>query len=106
MKVLRPELASTDARPRFVQEARAAAHVRHDHVVTVFAVAGPTDGVPYFAMELLTGPSLAELIRSGPGLPPCRAADLWLRRPRAWPPPMPPGWSTATSSPPTFCSIR
>ena len=30
LKVLRPELAHADARQRFVQEARAAARVRHD----------------------------------------------------------------------------
>jgi hypothetical protein len=76
LKVLRPELAGEEARQRFVQEARAAAQVRHDHVVTVFAVANPLEGLPYFAMGLLTGPSLAELIRTGPALTPYQAASM------------------------------
>ena len=75
LKVLRLELAREDARQRFVQEMRAAAQVRHDHVVTIFSVANPEDGLPYFAMELLGGQSLAELIRSGE-LGPQRAATL------------------------------
>jgi hypothetical protein len=37
LKVMRPELAASPlARERFLREARAAAAVRHDHVVTVF----------------------------------------------------------------------
>jgi len=58
--------ASATARKRFVREAQAAAAVRHDNVVGIFAVeeAGP---IPYLVMELVDGISLEEkLQREGP----------------------------------------
>jgi tetratricopeptide (TPR) repeat protein len=76
LKVLRPELDNAPARARFVREARAAAQVKHDNVVGVYAVANPADGLPYFTMEYLAGPTLAEMIHRGPGLPPAEAAGL------------------------------
>ena len=69
LKVLLPELAaSPTARKRFLREARAAAAVSHDHVVTTYAVeeseAGnsPTSVPPYLAMEFIDGQSLQEKI--------------------------------------------
>ena len=63
MKVLAPALSECPtARERFLREARAAAAVRHDHVVTVYQV-GEDRGVPYLAMELLEGESLAARLR-------------------------------------------
>jgi tetratricopeptide (TPR) repeat protein len=76
VKVLRPELASERARARFVQEAQAAARVTHDHLVPVYAVAELPAGLPYFVMEYLDGPSLAELIRARKRLQPAEAAAL------------------------------
>jgi tetratricopeptide (TPR) repeat protein len=64
LKVLRPELVDAHSRARFVLEAQAAAQVRHDHVVDVYAVADPPDGPPYLVMEYLPGPTLAALIRA------------------------------------------
>ena len=58
--------ASATARKRFVREAQAAAAVRHDNVVGIYAVEeeGP---VPYLVMELVDGISLAEkLQQEGP----------------------------------------
>src|SRR5688572_18870735 len=67
VKVMAPPLAvSTTARRRFTREARAAAAVTHDHVVTIHAVedAGP---LPYIVMQYVAGTSLQErLDRSGP----------------------------------------
>jgi serine/threonine-protein kinase len=76
LKVLKPELAEERARARFVREARAAARVRHDHVVSVHAVASPPDGPPYLVMEHLAGPTLAGLIRARQRLEPRQAAVL------------------------------
>jgi serine/threonine-protein kinase len=76
LKVLRPELADARSRARFVREARAAARVRHDHVVGVYAVADPPDGPPYLVMEYLAGPTLAALIRARQRLEPRQAAAL------------------------------
>jgi tetratricopeptide (TPR) repeat protein/tRNA A-37 threonylcarbamoyl transferase component Bud32 len=76
LKVLRPELAHERARARFLREGRAAARVKHDHVVSVYAVVNPADGPPFLVMEYLAGPSLAQLIRSRQRLEPRQAATL------------------------------
>jgi serine/threonine protein kinase len=58
IKFLRPEHATqAQGRERFVREARAAAKLRSNHVVTIFDV-DYFNGVPFIAMELLTGESL------------------------------------------------
>lgn len=63
LKVMRPEIASEEAaRARFLQEARAAAALKHDHIVTIYQV-GEDQGVPFLAMELLKGKSLDEWLR-------------------------------------------
>jgi serine/threonine protein kinase len=63
IKFLVPELARHEAaRERFLREARAAAAVRHDNVVTIHSVR-EVDGVPLLEMELIQGESLAERIQ-------------------------------------------
>jgi serine/threonine protein kinase/tetratricopeptide (TPR) repeat protein len=55
-------------RGRFLHEARTAALLHHEHIVPVYAV-GEADDVQYYAMQLITGPSLAAVLRAlrGPG---------------------------------------
>lgn len=67
IKVLAPQLASSaTARQRFTREARAAAAVAHEHVVTIHAV-DEAGGLPYLVMQYVDGVSLQERIdRSGP----------------------------------------
>ena len=48
---------------RFRNEARAAAQLQHEHIVPVYAV-GSDRGVHYYAMQLIEGNNLAEVIRS------------------------------------------
>ncbi len=62
LKVL-PFAAAIDSRQlqRFRTEAMAAANLRHEHVVPVFAV-GTERGVHYYAMQFVDGQSLATLI--------------------------------------------
>ena len=48
---------------RFVREARAAAAVTHENVVTVYAVE-QSEGIPYLVMEYVEGVSLEQRIRS------------------------------------------
>ncbi len=60
IKVLSPHLADCGAaRRRFLREARAAAAVAHEHVVSVFAVEG-TAGLPFMVMEYIPGQSLQD----------------------------------------------
>jgi len=62
IKLLKPRMASDELRARMVQEARAAAQVRHENVVRVFGT-GKFDGTAYIAMELLDGPNLEQYVR-------------------------------------------
>src|SRR5918911_656854 len=69
LKALLPGLVSCpSSRQRFVREARAAASVRHDHVVTIYQV-GEDRGVPFLAMELLEGEPLDGRLRREGRLP-------------------------------------
>ncbi len=61
---------------RFLSEARAMARVTHAGCIQIFDME-LTEGVPYIAMELVEGRSLAEEIEQGP-LPPRRAARILL----------------------------
>jgi serine/threonine protein kinase len=63
LKVL-PLAAALDARQRqrFQTEAQAAAQLHHTNIVPVYAV-GCERGVPYYAMQLIEGRNLAEVIR-------------------------------------------
>ena len=67
IKVLAPQLAAVAAaRKRFAREARAAAAVRHEHVVPIHAV-DEFKGLPYLVMQFVAGESLQErLDRQGP----------------------------------------
>ncbi len=66
LKAMLPTLAASDtARQRFLREARAAAAIKHDHIVSIYQV-GEDHGVPYLAMEFLEGEPLdARLEREG-----------------------------------------
>lgn len=64
LKVMRPELAKPEQKQRFLREARAAAKVKHDHVVTIYQV-GVEGDVPFLAMDLLEGESLDDWLKRG-----------------------------------------
>jgi len=55
-------LSDVDAQARFEREAQAAAALNHPNIVTIHEVA-KYKGRPFFAMELIEGPSLRDLIR-------------------------------------------
>jgi serine/threonine protein kinase len=70
LKVMKPAVAAKpESRVRFLREARAMAAVHHDNVAPIFQV-GEVDGVPFLAMPLLRGESLAALLKREGALPP------------------------------------
>ena len=66
----------TELRERFLQEPKAVARLQHDHIVTVYE-AGEYDGLPFFSMQLIDGPSLRVLTAEGPI--DCREAATYIR---------------------------
>lgn len=72
IKCLHREVAADPVyRDRFLVEARAAGHLTHPHIVTIFDVGETDEGSPYIAMERLSGETLASRVsREGfPSLP-------------------------------------
>ncbi len=69
------ELDDADKLARFRREAVAAARVDDPRIVTVYE-SGDVDGVPFIAMRLVPGPSLAELVARFGALPPARALAI------------------------------
>ena len=63
--ILASHLASPEHVRRFQSEARAAARVRHAHIVPIHDV-GQLHGQHYFTMEHIAGESLAQRIARGP----------------------------------------
>ena len=63
IKVLTPGMAATAAaRRRFAREAKAAAAVVHEHVVTIHAVDVTPQGIPYLVMQYIAGKSVQDLV--------------------------------------------
>lgn len=75
LKVLPPEFAQDPGyRSRFLHECGALIRLDSPHVVTVYD-AGEIEGNLYLAMQLVSGPDLGDLLRSGP-LPAVRALAI------------------------------
>jgi urea transport system substrate-binding protein len=75
VKVLRPDVADEVLRQRFLQEARLAASLRHDHIVTIYQV-GQQGGLPFLVMEYLHGESLEQRLERAGWLPVAEAIRI------------------------------
>ena len=69
LKVLPPHLVTdAEAQTRFEREARAGAHLEHDHIVTTYDF-GSHDGSPFLAVAFIEGETLAGRIKRQGRLP-------------------------------------
>lgn len=76
LKILHADLARDEVIvERFLREARIAASLNHEHIVTIYDV-GEESGVYYIAMRYIEGESFAHLIRRDGPLPPARALAM------------------------------
>lgn len=71
---LPPDIAG-EVRVRFLREARSAGRLSHPNIVTIYDV-GEDGGAAYIAMELLEGPSLAQMLKERQRIPFHSAADV------------------------------
>lgn len=75
LKILDATASDPATRERFVREARSAASVSHPNAVTVYDT-GEDNGLLYVAMELVDGPTLADLLAEHGPLDPAYALTI------------------------------
>lgn len=76
LKMLLSPDADAEARERFLRESRAAAQLRHPHIVSILDYDVDAEGRPFLVMELLSGPSLREELDVGGAFAPGRALEV------------------------------
>jgi serine/threonine-protein kinase len=65
LKSLRPEAAASEIkRERFLQEARLTGRLEHPNIIPVYDIGRGGDGSAYFAMKLVRGVTLRDVLRS------------------------------------------
>jgi hypothetical protein len=62
--ILPGSVIETEARERFLREARSVARLQHPNIITIFEL-GQMEDVPYIAMEFLEGESLSDAVKVG-----------------------------------------
>jgi len=64
IKLLRPEIADPDALDRFRREVQLTAKLTHPNTVTIYDYGRTPDGLFYYAMELLSGATLTQVVQA------------------------------------------
>jgi serine/threonine protein kinase/Flp pilus assembly protein TadD len=75
LKVLSPDLASVVSGERFTREIRITAGLQHPHILPVFD-SGQVDGLPYYVMPFVDGPTVEQRIKAGGPLPISEALEI------------------------------
>ena len=65
IKLLRPEVADRDALDRFRREVQLTAKLTHPNTVTIYDYGRTPNGLFYYAMELLSGATLTQVVDAG-----------------------------------------
>ncbi len=79
VKLLVSERAGERAIQRFEREVRLTARLTHPNTVTIYDYGRTPEGVFYYAMELLDGIDLEQLVEKSGPLPPARACHVLLQ---------------------------
>lgn len=80
IKVVHPHISgNTDAKDRFLREARAATKIQHQNVATLHDFATLPDGAHYMVWEFIAGENLAQRLRTRGNLPPRLAVRITLQ---------------------------
>ncbi len=76
IKLLRPERTSEIDLKRFEREAQLTARLTHRNTITLFDYGRTADGVFYYAMELLDGATLSQIVAACGPQPPARVVRI------------------------------
>ncbi len=76
VKLLPPEKAGQSAIERFEREVKLTARLRHPNTVTIYDYGRTPDGIFYYAMELLDGATLEQVVQGSGPLPPSRVGHI------------------------------
>jgi serine/threonine-protein kinase len=80
IKVVHPHISgNTDAKDRFLREARAATKIQHPNVATLHDFASLPDGAHYMVWEFIAGENLAQRLKTRGTLPPRQAVRITLQ---------------------------
>jgi serine/threonine protein kinase len=80
IKVVHPNISgNTDAKDRFLREARAATKIQHQNVATLHDFASLPDGAHYMVWEFIAGENLAQRLKTRGTLPPRQAVRITLQ---------------------------
>jgi serine/threonine protein kinase len=80
IKVVHPHISgNTDAKDRFLREARAATKIQHQNVATLHDFASLPDGAHYMVWEFIAGENLAQRLKTRGTLPPRQAVRITLQ---------------------------